>query len=285
VTEQKWKVKNVKTKAGLFLVAILIVGILGVYFFASDKRNNIVAEGSQTYLFANPVFAQSISSETTFLEEEAGMSIYVNIGVSIDLSKAKAVYKTIEKETADYIVGSLSLPDLPETDDVHCFVHKDGWIVVYYLKAEPISKIIDWNYYSAGKLTKTKLQVGLEKMGLALGAAVTGAKYYNFQYLYADKWMIIIESLDGSGEDSFNIKIPSEFTIYERSWSHYAAYTIFYYSSSVKIDTSVINLNNGGTKSGLLSAAELSPDVYHAVSISGASGTFGVAIVLAYKES
>jgi hypothetical protein len=34
--------------------------------------------------------------------------------------------------------------------------------VVYYLKAEPVSKIIDWACYSEGRLTKTTLQIGLE---------------------------------------------------------------------------------------------------------------------------
>lgn len=286
------KMENTKTKASLFLVAILVVGLVGVHFFTSDKGNGIVAEGSQTYLFANPAFAQSISSETTFLEEEAGMSIYVNIGASIDLSKAKTVYKTIEKETADYIVGSLSLPDLPETDDVHCFVHKDGWIVVYYLKAEPISKIIDWSYYSGGKLTKTKLQVGLEKMGLALGATVTGAKHYNFQYPYADKWMTIIESGDAGVEDSFNLKIPGEFTLYERSWSHYGrAYYDGWstYSALFKIDgntISSIGFTTYMTKYGQLTSVQLSPDVFHSVSTYARTyaGTHSVGIVLAYKE-
>lgn len=236
------KVNNRKMKVSVFLAAILVFGFVGAYFYAKSGRqgNEILSEAGQTYLFVNPVFAQSSTTSTTFLEQEAGMAIYVNTGASIDLSKAKSVYKTIEKETSEYIVGSLSLPDLPETDDAHCFVHKDGWIVVYYLKAEPISKIIDWNYYSGGKLTKTKLQLGLEKIGLALNTTTTDAKYYNFQYPYADKWMIIIETQEGTGTDSFNLKIPGEFAFYERSWTHNTAY-------------------------GTLTGTQLSVDVFHTV--------------------
>ena len=90
-----------KMKAGVFLVAILACGLLGVYLYnnAGGGDNNIVNEAGQTFLLVNPVFAQSASSETTFLEEEAGMSIYINIGRSIDLAVAKTVYRTIEKET------------------------------------------------------------------------------------------------------------------------------------------------------------------------------------------
>jgi hypothetical protein len=278
--------KDKKMKVGVLLVAILVCSFLGMYFYArSGGRSSIVAEGGQTFPLVSPAFAQSTTTGTTFLEEEAGMSIYVNIGASIDLSIAKPVYKTIEKETADYIVGSVSLPDLPETDDVHCFVHKDGWIVVYYLKAEPISKIIDWNYYSGGKLTKTKLQVGLEKMGLALGANVAGAKYYNFQYPYADKWMIIFESIETGVEDTFNVKIPSTFNIYERSWSLHSPTGYLY----LYIDDAYIDYASGGTRYGTLTAAQLAPDVFHTVKIhsqyDGQYYTYRSAIALTYKEA
>ena len=250
-------------------------------------------EDGHHFLLVNPVFAQSVSSETTFLEEEAGMSIYINIGRSIDLAVAKTVYRTIEKETSNYTVGSVALPGLPESEDIHCFVHKDGWIVAYYLKAEPIGKIIDWAYWSGDTLTKNKLQVGLEQMGNALGASVTGAKYYHFQYPYANKCMLIIETLVGSGEDSFNIKIPIDLTVYERSWSHYAAKTYYYYSceSYFKIDGNTIDLISGSTnpvtKYGTLTVAQLSPNVVHAVSVSSTlSGSYlyGVCIALAYQE-
>jgi len=287
------KMESKKMKMGVLLIAVLMISLLGVYLYAGDQRSGMVAEASQTYLLVNPAFAQSATTGTTFLEEEAGMSIYVNIGQSIDLSKAKTVYKTIEKETSDYIVGSLSLPNLPETDDVHCFVHKDGWIVVYYLKAEPISKIIDWSYYSpTAGLTKTKLQVGLEKMALALGATVTGAKYYNFQYPYADKWMIVIESREDEGEDTFNIKIPSEFTIYERSWSHYGSgwYTDWYsYGYAIfRINTTEIDSisKSSVTRYGQLTITQLEPNMFYTVgTYSKLNSPHRVAIVLAYKES
>lgn len=284
------KVKDWKMKVGVLLVATLICGLLGAYFYThSGGRSGIVAEPEQTFLFVNPVFALSASSETTFLEEEAGISMYIDIGRSIDLAVAKTVYRTVEKETANYTVGSIALPDLPESEDVHCFVHKDGWIVTYYLEAEPLGKIIDWNYWSGGKLTKNKLQVGLEQMGNALGASVTGAKYYHFQYPYANKCMIIIETLIVGGEDSFNITIPIEFTVYERSWSHYAEYTYYgSYPSYFKIDANTINTItvDDQTTYGTLTVAQLSPDIVHTVSVSGryADKLYGVCIALAYQE-
>jgi len=286
------KVENIRIKVGVFLVAILACGLLGVYLYSGGGNwdNNIATDAGHTFLLVNPVFAQSASSETTFLEEEAGISIYVNVGRFLDLEVAKTVYRTLEKETANYTVGSIALPDLPESEDVHCFVHKDGWIVVYYLKAEPIGKIVDWNYWSGSQLTENKLQVGLEQMGNALGASVTDAKYYHFQYPYANKCMIIIETLVGVGEDSFNITIPGEFTVYERSWSHYAQFAGQYYMSFFKIDGNEINriVTSDQTKYGKLTATQLSKVATHNVSVSGGrSGylyLYGVCIALAYQE-
>ncbi|NIU58310.1 MAG: hypothetical protein GWN67_18555 [Phycisphaerae bacterium] len=284
------KVEHIKMKTGVFFVAILACGLLGVYLYhsAGGRNNNILIDVGQTFLLVNPVFAQSVSSETTFLEEEAGISIYVNIGRSIDLAVANTVYRTIEKETSNYTVGSVPLLDLPESEDVHCFVHKDGWIVTYYLKAEPVGKIIDWNYWSGGKLTKNKLQVGLEQMGNALGASVAGAKYYHFQYPNANKCMLVVETLTGTGqytEDSFNITIPLEFTVYERSWSHYAAR----YISDFKIDGDTIDSMNSPdpvTKYDKLTVAQLSPSVVHIVSVDGwySDRLYGVSIALVYQE-
>jgi hypothetical protein len=285
------KTENKKGKLGLLLLVILAGSFVVAYTHTkNNEKAKMAGDADQTFSLVKPVFAQS--SSPTFLEDEAGMSIWVNIGASLNISQAKAAYKTIEKETPDYIIGSISLPSLPETEDPHCFIHKDGWIVVYYLKAEPISKIIDWNYYSDGNLAKTKLQIGLEEVGNALGVTVTDMKYYHFQYPDAEKLMIIIESVIAPGQDSFNIKIPSELTIYERSWSHIGTvwYGAFYtYKGYFKIDGITVNEidKSGIAEYGQLTATQLSPDVFHTVTVGGPSEVVGrqcVAIVLAYKE-
>ncbi len=282
-------------KFGGLLVAVVALSFLGVYIYTAnnEKGNSPGDEAGQTFSLVNPVFAQSLASETTFLEEEAGMSIYVNIGQSVDLAVAKTKYRTIEEDTSNYTVGSVGLPGLSENEDVHCFVHKNGWIVTYYLKAEPVSKIVDWNLWSEDKLTKNKLQVGLEQMTSALGVAVASVKYYHFQYPDADKCMVILETLMGNGEDSFNITIPNDLAVYERSWSHYAQKTQYYGNapSYFKIDGDTINSIIGEvdpvTNLGTLTVAQLVPSTVHTVSVSselGGSNLFGVCVALAYQE-
>lgn len=270
---------------------ITIVLVLFILLILFDSNFSLIREENEEYIpktgnllsLVKPAFA--LESETSFLEEEAGISLYMKVNQQLDLSKVKSAFKTIEKETSNYIVGSISLPNLPETDDVHCFVQKDGWIVVYYLKDEPISKIIDWSYYSGTTLTKTKLLVVLEKIASVLGTSVTNAKYYHFQYPFAEKFMIIIEKQVSSGTDSFNLSLPSSFSFYEESWSYRGGEGGYYHADYFSIDGKTISSNPDGTKYGTLTT-HLSSDTFHTILIDNESGgTQYVAIVLAYKES
>jgi hypothetical protein len=108
-----------------------------------------VAEGSEV---------SGMRAGTNVLDAEAGISAYTNVGEEIDLKKAKAAFRTVEYETDEYIIGSVPLPDYPD----HAYVHKDGWVVTYYLKDKPVGKIIDWKDYSTDeKIIGTKLEDGL----------------------------------------------------------------------------------------------------------------------------
>ena len=231
---------------------------------------------------------------TTFLEEEAGISAYTDVGETIDLEKAKTAFRTIEYETDEYIIGSVPIPDYPETEDVHAYVHKDGWIVTYYLSNEQAAKILDWaDYGTDEKIKSTKLKDGIDVICAAAQAPLKDVKYYDFRYPDADKLMIVADAQWSEGTDTFNIKIPSNFTVYERSYSHYAYDT---YGSNMKIDgdeiSTIGNCNDySETHYGQLTWAQLSPDVFHTVSLwhgetsSTYRGEAFDAVVLIYREA
>lgn len=146
----------------------------------------------------HPAFAANVASATTFLDQQAGISIYINVGISLDLSKLPP-FRTVESNnTSDYVIGSISIPNstgtLDSTEDAHCFVHKSGWIVVYYLNSEPISKIIDWSWWNGIQFTSNKLQQGLKKIADAYGASTASAQYYDFAYPSANKFMLIVKA-------------------------------------------------------------------------------------------
>lgn len=201
------------------VVAIFSVGLLiGTQFFTNESNGN-GQEGEDPINDDNLILVKPSLSDS-FLNDEAGIILYFEAGQTLDLNQGKSAFNTIEVETVDYIIGSLSIPNQPETEDVHCFVHINGWIVCYYLKNESVSKIIDWNFYDNGTLYKTKLYEGLEIMADKFGITISGANYFHYQYQEATKFMIIIEDQETCGIGSFNLILPAEFTFYERSWSH-----------------------------------------------------------------
>jgi len=279
------------------IVIIVMVGIVGLgAVLGIDVLRNNATPGTPTSANGNRIFFLSrlvMAVESTFLGQEAGVTAYTNLGVAIDLSVARTGFKTIEQETADYIVGSIALPDLPETEDVHCFVHSDGWIVTYYLAAEPASKIIGWVYSIPGNLV-TKLKVGIDEMCTTLETTAEEIGYYDFHYPLANRLMVITDCAASTDPDSFNLKIPGGFTMYERSWSHYA---VLPSCSSMVTEDSFFRLNGnlidqltepGGTHQGTLTFGQLGPDIFHTASVDielSCGGTQAcIGIVLVYFE-
>ena len=204
-----------------------------------------------------------------FLEAEAGPALYMHAGKALSLASAKSVFRNVEYETPTYVIGSMALPSLPgEDEDVHVYVHVDGWIVVYYLKHVPLTKIVSSTYWSGGQLIATKLDDGMNKICDALLVFVNGVKRYHFKYPEADNWQIIARH---SG--TFNMKIPGEFAVYERSVYSSCGGGRFYLNGQEKW---------AAPGYGYLTAGELPPDQFHSVG----TGHYYclVAIGLVYSE-
>lgn len=283
--------RNIKARILLLTLCVIVITGVGIFIDRtnqSSSESNDKSNATDIWFLAKPALAQ----DGTFLDDEAGISAYTNLGTAINLSIARTGFKTIEKETADYIVGSLALPDLPETEDVHCFVHKDGWIVTYYLKSEPTSKVIGWVYSSQGSLI-TKLKVGIDEMCNTLGTVVSNISYYHFHYPLANRWMVIIECATSTDPDSFNLNIPSDFTVYERSWSHYAVLNQPSYTAHSYFDLDGNRIDSltepGGTHHGTLTLGQLGPDNFHNAVVdtdyfSGGDDQACISIVLVYLE-
>jgi hypothetical protein len=228
-------------------IALVIVASSVAMYSATDMKRGIDGGGGNSVISLEVPSFFSIASAggggggatqegTAFLEDEAGVSAYVNTSQSIDLSKAESCYRTIEYKCDDYIIGSVELPDLPEDEDVHVYVSADGWIVAYYLKEEPASKIMQWNGYDGSEITTTKLEDAISKMCTGIEIPYqqvkSNIKYYDFSYPDANRLMIIVDRMDVHGTDTFEFKIPDDYTVYKASWSHYGCGD---YKSNTKI--------------------------------------------------
>lgn len=215
-----------------------------------------------------------------FLEEEAGICAYTNAGRTIDLARVKPVYRTIEHETKDYVIGSVEITGYPETEDAHVYVHKDGWVAAYYLKEEPVAKIIDWKNYK-GAITSTKLDLALLKVSNAMGFPLVSVKYYDFVAPQANQILIVADRQVEGGTNTFNIMIPFDIVVYDRSWGVYQSGG----TMSLHIDgnqISSLELNNLWAY-GKFTPDQLRQDVFHTVKVTNNyNGTWcagGIALI------
>lgn len=269
------------------LLSGLVIALFGTLAVSvlSTAQQGVIA-------LANPSVPAAGSS---FLEEEAGITCYTEV-YAVDLIEAERAFKNVEKKTNEYIVGSIGLRGYAESHDVHVYVDRTGWIVAYYLAKEPASKIIDWLDYSGGIITSTKLEDALVKVTNALNVELPYVIYYDFRYPAATKIMIITDEEAGNEAETFRMRIPSDYTVYSRTWSlavHGDTASYAYVEGALKIDGTELYSGRASGKSwsiwnGSITPTQLSPDTYHTVLVRNneqhGKGTSYVGIVLIYKE-
>ena len=205
-----------------------------------------------------------------YLDQEAGISAYYKSPDAITLSQVRGQFRTIETETADYIIGSVAVLNYEEHFDVHVYVHKTGWILAYYLRADPVSKIID---VKAMTLNTTKLKSVISSVAGAAGAPFTDVTYYDFRYPNATNLIFVAE--DVSNGDDFTIQLPSSFGYFERSWALYAAgYPDYFKVDGLNVPNQIYN--QSASVYGTLTASQLLPDTPHIIN----ADNYGVLVIV-----
>lgn len=291
---------NTKTIHKLLLAGSTILVLIVALSLLNSSRtpasaNNVL--GLQAPHFVGMASAAGVdtTSETAFLEDEAGISAYTYISQTIDLSAVRDQFRTIERETSEYIVGSVGIPDYTENFDPHVYVHTDGWVVAYYLTADPASMIVDLRHYD-GVSISTMLESAIDKLLTVIGVVTFEVNYYDFRYPNASNLMLIVEAIfDDAGTDSFEVKLPSDFSYYERSWTHVNHQTysttnstlylngveISYLPSTGQVDLWLFNQST-------FTAAQLPPGVFHTIQLEQSSSTLDpdsfVSLALIYQE-
>jgi hypothetical protein len=248
---------------------------------------------STTLLIALLFLATITSTHAqSFLEEEAGITAYISAGKSINLARVVPVYRTIENQTDDFIVGSVAVADYGEAEDAHVYVHTDGWIAAYYLADEPVAKIIDWRRYDGGGMPATKLELALQRVADAVSVAIPEVKYYDFTAPQANRLLIVAERENGHANDPFDILIPDDITVFKRS---IGLYTRDSSGSSFTIDADVVasfgELQNGENWiHNKLTPSQLSEGIFHTITLANRRGHYSFegwssgALVLVYQQ-
>jgi len=270
---EKMNIKN--TRRFILIVGIAVVA-LAVLSFAD--RPGAPSGADQVLNLKIPPFANVARAETasaiSVIAEEAGIAAWFQASGSINLDDARSAFRTIETETADYIIGSVPLTDYPESQDIHVYVHIDGWILAYYLAADPVGKIFDWRAYHDGGRTNitTKLENAVAVVAYTAGTPFSSATHYDFRYPNATHLMLIVEWVY-YGTDSCEVNLPGEFDYYERSWS-LGAYGGW---GRYRLDGAEIKYAGGDwpTFEGTLTVSQLLPDQFHSIGVEGGSSVYG----------
>jgi hypothetical protein len=211
--------------------------------------------------------AEDVAAGASIVEQEAGISAYFKADTTIDLNLARTAFRTIEDEGAEYLIGSVAVPDHDEGSDVHVYLHKDGWFLAYYLKTDYAAKIVNFQAMNSPTLI-TKFETVLTLVADAAGLSAKPLTYYEFRYPNANRILYVYED-DDNGDD-FQIKLPSTFTYFERS---------------VNCSCDRMTLNDTGLHRGVIPATALLPDVFHTFRVNDSTYNFyRMAVIILYRE-
>ena len=232
------------------------------------------------------LFAGSACAAVDFPADEAGISAYVHAKSSVNLNDAKPAFATIERETEDYIIGTVALDLHAEEEYPHVYVSTDGWVVAYYPNDRPSSWILPWADYSGGEISSTTLSKAAGIVCSQIGGTTTGLKYYDFRYEDASKMMIIVES-KRNGANFFKVTIPTSFATYAVDWSHYnIAHDSRYCGSSAylnDVQCSTVGCYTGANYGSF--SGQFGNGIEHTVKISAQSSATGrIGLVLEYAD-
>jgi len=225
----------------------------------------------RTLTLSAPAFAQVAHAESaaagSFLDFEAGMAAYFDTGVPINVAgnQLRNLFRTIETDAPNYLIGAIPLAGYSQSNDVKVFVHASGWVVAYYPRAEPASKVLDFEAEVSTTLT-TRFDKVLDGVATAIGASNYQIAYYDFRYPTATHLLLVGESRTGSkGADTFQLNVPSSLPILERSWY---VKTSGYPIATLSLDSVTLGVSIGGdSQQGFLTASQLVPDAPHTVSV------------------
>jgi hypothetical protein len=265
-----------KRQYRVWVIGVVVLAVIAAVAFTGGNA----AEPEHTLALQPPAFVQAASSEASgtpeqiaaMLSDEAGISAYMQTSNPIDLNVVRGEFRTIETETADYIIGSVAVPDHPERFDAHVYVHTDGWILAYYMKEAATAKIVD---VKAQTINSTKLETVIAVLAGTLGESVADLKYYDFRYPNATNILMIAE--DDDDENYFFIELPSDYGYSERSWAVYDSY-----APRIYLDGTATSADWYGSDMGYgsISSSELLVGEPHSIQLDG--GYYGV-LVITYR--
>lgn len=238
---------------------------------------------------SEPIFLSTAKAGSSSSSSGLGLMAYVETGEYIDLDKAKTLFKSIEVDEPNQIIGTLTYyTSGSNTEDITMLISDKGLIAVGYPDTDPAGKVISWgsdkiiynNFLSAMEAVKQRLGINID---------MNDVKYYHDAYPDANRILYVTQSVGENYVQEYNygslqFNIPRDATIYEVSYSLYLNDP---YNNGVQVaidtDSMASTMNNGvfyGFYNGYISS-----DVNHLLGImSGMYAQAAVTMVIIYKD-
>jgi len=282
------KSRSLGLVAVVALVAVVLVGLSPILGPKQEvaRQPDVAGQGPLVVTLAPPAFAQA--PKPSFPTNEAGISAYVNVGATIDLTKARALLSAPEGVTDAYVIGTMTLIGNDESMQPHVYIGKDGWLLAYYPNTEPTSYLFQWYGYQGGAVNTTTLRDALISLATSLHLDLSkidaGISYFHFKYPDATKLIIAVDTTGSN--DEFRYTIPSGVALYTAAWSQHGEGVARYYGTQSSVDGKVLYSAGSGTYTICSEMAQeyTSPNAAHSVAMlrSGDAGWMGFAIVFLY---
>lgn len=211
---------RILARRSLFIVGVLSALIALSLIIMWQTRPQQVGENG-LFALARPLFLETAHAEDSrmaaLIDTEAGVAAYFQAPGPISLAIAKPLFRTIEAETDSYLIGSVAVPNYAsESEDVHVYIHKDGWVLAYFLAATPAANLIDWPRFN-GTVIVTKFDTVFQLVAAQLSFTPPATTYYDFRYPNANYLLLVAEA--ATDNDDFTVFLNESLTFYERSWS------------------------------------------------------------------
>jgi len=275
------------------LVAVLVVAAAGSFVAVklhSPSSSGTTGIGSlPSYLnLSAPAFAQGVPTDK-FPYTEAGISCYMRFQQTVDLQRVQRSLRVIEEATTDYVIGVIELEGSDQSMWPHVYVTKDGWVLVYYSKSDPTSKLMQWSSYSDGTIKSTTLRDALLTLegnaGLDPSKADGDLKYFHFQWPEATKLLIVADYVT-NGSHAFYYTVMAGLSVYDATWTQRGISTSGSYypgSSSVLDGEALYSFGSGQTFGVLPGKWWRTPDQRHELLLQGSYAATYFALFFVYR--
>lgn len=191
-----------KLFTGIFLGMVVFSLIVGVFVKITKAHEN---------------------TSTTFPVNEAGISAYIKTDTELTVNHLSKAGDEVSKQGSTYVIVKVKNLGGIDNSPVFVYIGLDGWIVSYYLKGEPASKMII--FLEKDQPIQTTLEKAIEKvcnqMGIDCSSSLLNLKYYNFEFPDANKLTLVGEltapGYSNQRTNDFFVTVPG--TIFQASYT------------------------------------------------------------------